>query len=167
MSLEERLLAGGMDAAIVSPGPDRQTGLDYHVVVDDVIAAAVHIDDSSVGLANIDIDALRDRDIVTLQPGSGTRARFEAACKEAGFAPLIRFEASDPVAVAELAVYGLGVAILPASFATSVDALRSLTIGQPPLRAQVALAWRADAPGSPATRALLAYVRAWTMRLHL
>ncbi|EFG79753.1 LysR substrate binding domain protein [Mycobacterium parascrofulaceum ATCC BAA-614] len=158
LSLEERLLTGSMDAAIVSRGRDRPSGLAYQDLVDDEIAGAVCADDSLVGLANIDIDALRDRDIVTLQPGAGTRSRFEAACKKAGFTPRIRFEVSDPAVVAELAAHGLGLAILPASFATSVDALHCFTIGEPPLRAQVALAWR-DAPGSPASRALLAYAR--------
>lgn len=159
-SLEGQLLVGTMDAAIVSPGPRKRAGLGYHVIVDDVIAAAVHIDDPSAAAANIGYEALRDRDIVALQRGAGTRARFEAACKEAGFTPRIRFEASDPTAVAELAVHGLGVAILPASFASGVNGLRSLTISSPALRAQLALAWRADAPASPATHAFLAYARA-------
>ena len=166
-SLEERLLAGSMDAAIVSPGLDPCEGLDYHLLVDDVIVAAIPVDDPSLGVANTGIDELRDCPIVSLQAGAGTRARFVAACRKAGFTPNIRFEASDPVAVAELALHGLGVAILPAAFAASVDGLRTLTINRPALRAQVALASRASAPSSPAARALIAHVQAEYQQAHI
>lgn len=157
-TLEHRLLSGNMDVAIVSPGYERLPGLRYRTLVDDIVAAAVSTDDPLMGQSNVRIDALRARTIVTLPRGTGTRSRFDAACAKAAFTPKVRFEASDPAAVAKLALLGLGVAVVPISFARRVNGLHPMTIGEPPLRAQLALAWHETAPKSPAARALIAYV---------
>jgi DNA-binding transcriptional LysR family regulator len=65
----------------------------------------------------------------------------------------IAFEASDPGVLAQLAARGLGVAILPEPVA---GGLRTLALG---LRGQIALAWRAGGPASPAARALVSHAR--------
>jgi len=62
--------------------------------------------------------------------------------------------------LAQLAVRGLGVAILPESLGSSYPDLHALTITKPRLRSRVELAWRADGPVSPAARTLIDYARA-------
>ena len=68
--------------------------------------------------------------------------------------PRIAFEASTPVALADLAERGLGVAIVPASVARNREGLRALAI-VPELRGRLVLAWRSDGPMSPAAHVLV------------
>jgi DNA-binding transcriptional LysR family regulator len=67
----------------------------------------------------------------------------------------IAFEASDPGAVAQLAVRRLGVAILPASLAALEPDLCGVPITTPTLRSRIELAWKAGVTASPAARALI------------
>src|SRR5262245_35499795 len=72
----------------------------------------------------------------------------------------IAFEANHPHALVELAVRGLGVAIVPESTArTRSPELRAIAIARPDLRGRLALAWRADGALSPAARALIGHAR--------
>ena len=50
--------------------------------------------------------------------GTGIRTVFDQACAAAGLRPDIALQASAPDAVADLAIRGLGVAILSESMAT-------------------------------------------------
>ncbi|WP_323185636.1 LysR substrate-binding domain-containing protein [Kitasatospora sp. NBC_01287] len=79
----------------------------------------------------------------------------------AGFTPRIAFEAGHPELLAALAARGLGVALLPRAFALARAAeLHVITIASPALRGRLVLAWRAEGPGGPAGRVLLARTRA-------
>jgi DNA-binding transcriptional LysR family regulator len=61
--------------------------------------------------------------------------------------------------LAQLAVRGLGVAILPETLGRSIPDLHALAITKPRLRSRIELAWRADGPVSPAARTLIDYAR--------
>ncbi|MDV3129648.1 LysR substrate-binding domain-containing protein [Mycobacterium sp. 21AC1] len=157
--LLEQLQTGRLDLALVSMGPgEHREGIGTVVVTDQAIEAAVcHSDElatrSAVGLAQ-----LRDRPIIALPPGAGIRQQFDVACARAGFTPRVAFEASTPVALADLAERGLGIAILPSSVARGRESLRALTI-DPPMRARLVLAWRSRGPMSPAARVLVKMAR--------
>ena len=73
---------------------------------------------------------------------------------EPGSRPRIAFEASTPLALADLAERGLGVAIVPASVPRGRDGLHALAI-VPELRGRLVLAWRSGGPMSPAARVLV------------
>jgi len=68
--------------------------------------------------------------------------------------PRVAFEASTPLALADLAERGLGVAIVPASVPRGRDGLHALPI-VPELRGRLVLAWRSGGPMSPAARVLV------------
>ncbi|WP_028921328.1 LysR substrate-binding domain-containing protein [Pseudonocardia acaciae] len=158
--LVEALGAGRMDAAVIAPGVTAPTGLETLTVADEPLAAAVGHRDALADRDTITLAELRDRPLVSFPHSVGTRALIDDACASAGFRPRIAFEASDPNVLAELAASGLGVAILPAPYAQARPAdLRTITITRPDLRGQLALAWRADAPLSPAARALIDHIR--------
>ena len=72
--------------------------------------------------------------------------------------PRIAFEASTPIALAELAERGLGVAILPSSVSRSRPGLHALAI-RPEMRGRLVLAWRSAGPMNPATSVLLQMAR--------
>jgi DNA-binding transcriptional LysR family regulator len=153
--LIEKVRTGRLDTAIVSVGPDeRPDGLDVEVVTDEAIAAAVSPTDELASRKTIRLKDLADCRLIALPVGAGIRHQFDAACARAGVTPRVAFEASTPLALAELAERGLGVAIVPASVPRNRDGLRALVI-VPELRARLVLAWRSDGPMSPAARVLV------------
>jgi DNA-binding transcriptional LysR family regulator len=158
-ALIEKVRTGRLDAAIVSVGPDEQPeGLDIEVVTDEAIQAAVARTDELASRKTIRLRDLTDRQLIALPLGAGIRHQFDAACARAGVTPRIAFEASTPLALAELAERGLGVAIVPASVPRRRDRLHALTI-VPQLRGRLVLAWRSGGPMSPAARVLVEKAR--------
>jgi DNA-binding transcriptional LysR family regulator len=108
---------------------------------------------SSFTYHRIDADGVRINCAV-----GGIRHQLEIACAAAGFTPRISFEANTPLALADLAERGLGVAILPRSISHNRAGLHPLSI-VPELRGRLVLAWRAAGPMSPAARAVLGNAR--------
>ena len=154
-TLIEMVCTGRLDAAIVSVGPgERPEGLDVEVVTDEAIAAAVCQTDELASRKTIRLTDLADRQLIALPVGAGIRHQFDAACAKAGVSPRVAFEASTPLALADLAERGLGVAIVPASVPRGRDGLHALPI-VPELRGRLVLAWRSDGPMSPAARVLV------------
>ena len=154
-ALIEKVRTGGLDAAIVSVGPDeRPEGLDVEVVTDEAIQAAVSRTDELASRKTIRLRDLADRQLIALPVGAGIRHQFDAACATAGVSPRIAFEASTPLALADLAERGLGVAIVPASVPRDRDGLHALAI-VPELRGRLVLAWRSGGPISPAAGVLV------------
>jgi DNA-binding transcriptional LysR family regulator len=157
--LIDQLHSGVLDAAIVSVGSDeRLDGLDVDVVTDEAIYAAVSHDDEWAGTATIGLAALAERSLIALPVGTGLRARLDQAFAAAGVSPHVAFEASTPIALAELAERGLGVAVVPSSVARTRPALHAVAI-KPELRGRLVLAARATGPISPATAVLLQMAR--------
>lgn len=144
---------GRIDAAIVSIGIDEEPdGLDVDVVTAQPIAAAVSRDDPLSSHASITLAQLCERPLIALPAGTGLRTTLDAACKREGLVPHIAFEASSPLALADLAEHGLGVAIVPESVAHGRPSLHALRIA-PQLRGRLVWAW-ARGTSSPAARVL-------------
>jgi DNA-binding transcriptional LysR family regulator len=68
---------------------------------------------------------------------------------------VVSLEASNPEVVGDLAARGLGVAVLPESYARTRDDLHLVRISRPTLRGRVGVAWRSDGRLSPAATALV------------
>jgi DNA-binding transcriptional LysR family regulator len=158
-ALIEKVRTGRLDAAIVSVAPDEQPeGLDVEVATDEAIVAVVCPTDELAARKTIRLADLADRPLIALPVGAGIRHQFDAACAKAGVSPRIAFEATTPLALADLAERGLGVAIVPASVPRGRDGLHALAI-IPQLRGQLVLAWRSGGPMSPAARVLVEKAR--------
>ncbi len=158
-ALIEGVRTGRLDAAIVSVGADEvPEGLDVEVATDEAIDAAVCLTDEWARRKTVRLTDLRDRALIALPVGAGIRHQFDAACHRAGIIPRVAFEASTPLALADLAERGLGVAIVPASVARSRERLHPLAI-VPELRGRLVLAWRSEGPMSPAARVLVQKAR--------
>ncbi|MDQ0381703.1 LysR family transcriptional regulator [Amycolatopsis thermophila] len=159
--LTDGIRTGRLDAAIVSMATDeRPSGLDVAVLTDQAIFAAVGRDDAWAARADVPLEELRSRPLISLPAGTGLRARLDEAFAAKGLTARIGFEAAHPTVLADLAARGLGVAILPESVATARPDLHPLPITDPPLRGCLALAWRAAGPVSPAARVFLDRARA-------
>jgi DNA-binding transcriptional LysR family regulator len=158
-ALIERVRTGQLDAAIVSVPPDEHPGgLEIEVATDEAIVAVVGPTDALAARKTVRLRDLADRQLIALPVGAGIRHQFDDACAKAGVTPRIAFEASTPLALADLAERGLGVAIVPASVPRGRDGLHAVAI-VPELRGRLALAWRSGGPMSPAARALVERAR--------
>ena len=128
-ALIENIRTGQLDVAIVSVGPDEvPEGLAVEVVTDEAIHAAVCPTDPLARRTKVRLADLRDRALIALPVGAGIRHQFDRACAAAGVSPRIAFEAGTPLALADLAERGLGVAIVPASVPRGRDGLHALPI---------------------------------------
>src|ERR1700754_2232437 len=153
--LIENVRSGALDLAIVSVGPDEQPeGLEVEVVTDEAVEAAVCPTDPLAKRTKIRLADLHDRPLIALPVGAGIRRQFDIACAKVGVTPRIAYEASTPLALADLAESGLGVSIVPASVPRVRDGLHALAI-VPELRGRLVLAWRAGGPITPAARVLV------------
>jgi DNA-binding transcriptional LysR family regulator len=158
-ALIEKARTGQLDAAIVSVPPDeRPEGLEIEVATNEAIVAAVAPTDALASRKTVRLSDLADRKLIALPVGTGIRHQFDTACAKAGVTPRIAFEASTPLALADLAERGLGVAIVPASVPRGREQLRALAI-VPQLRGRLVLAWRSGGPMSPAARVLVEKAR--------
>jgi DNA-binding transcriptional LysR family regulator len=151
------VLAGDLDAAIIAVAGEPPEGLGVHVLLDQAIVVAVNQRDPLARRTRIPIEALRDRALICLPLGTGVRTSLETACARAGFRPRVAFEAGTPQMLAELAERGLGTAVLPESLVHHRPGLHGLSVAG--LRGRLVLAWRGDAPSSPAGRALVSRAR--------
>jgi DNA-binding transcriptional LysR family regulator len=155
----DALLDGRSDLAIVGIVGDPPPGIAAEPLSDEPLVAAVGPDDPLAGRSHVHLRELVDRPIIALPPGTGLRAGIDAALAAAGIAPRIAYEAGTPAMLGELAVRGLGVALVPASVVPFVDGLVAIDL-EPALRGRVDLAWPSTRPVGPAGRALIAHVRA-------
>lgn len=98
--------------------------------------------------------------LIAFQPGSSTRARLDAALARAGTEPRIAVEVNDLALVRSLAANGLGVAVLPRSFAELPGPRVMIRPLQPSLRMKVVLWWLRGRRLSPAARAFVEFTTA-------
>ncbi|MEU7111934.1 LysR family transcriptional regulator substrate-binding protein [Streptomyces sp. NPDC046182] len=68
---------------------------------------------TDTGGTGLRLEALRDRPLISLPRGTGTRGMLERACARAGFRPRVVLEAADPRFLAQIAARGLGAAAVP------------------------------------------------------
>ena len=153
--LLEAVARGEVDVAIVGIGAQPvPSGVRTRVVATEPLVLAVRNGDPLSRRKTVTLAELRERAMITLVPGSGLRTVLDHACREAGFTPQITAETSDLASLVELAVEGIGVAVLPRSATDGAD-VTVLRLTRPRLRRRTALAWN-EAATSPAGRALLA-----------
>ncbi len=106
-ALLDGLHSGRLDAAIVSVGAELPAGLAAEVVTDQRIVAAVAGDHPWHRRRTVALRDLADHLVIALPTGAGIRHQFDQACRGAGVAARVAFEASTPHALAELAERGL------------------------------------------------------------
>jgi DNA-binding transcriptional LysR family regulator len=154
------LLDGRLDLALIGSAGAETPGIDVAVVVDEALVAAVSRDDPLASHRTIAVADLCEQPLVCLPRGTGVRTALDAACARAGFEPRIVFEVSALPMAAELAVLGLGLAILPTSTARAHQpALHVLQLGRPPVRSRLELAWSPAEATNPAARVLIEHAR--------
>jgi LysR family transcriptional regulator, transcription activator of glutamate synthase operon len=106
------------------------------------------------------ISALADQRLIGFEHGSSVRELVDAAFKRAGIEPRIALEGNDLALVRSLVAQGIGIAILPRTFAELPGPPVALRPLSPALKMVVALWWRRGRHLSPAARAFVDFARA-------
>ncbi|WP_380160600.1 LysR family transcriptional regulator [Kineococcus sp. R86509] len=123
-------------------------------VAHEPLAALVATDHRWARRRTVTLAELCGEPLLSVPPGGGLRTVLDETCAAHGLTYRIALEANSPVLLASLAAQGLGVALVPASFADSStgDTVHPLRIVRPGLVGRVQVLWRRENP-SPATRA--------------
>jgi DNA-binding transcriptional LysR family regulator len=158
----EMLTSGELDAAFIQLPEHPPSGLVTELLHVEEFALVLGPDHRLAGRDEVPLAELAGEDWIVFTRGTGIDSALRAACAAAGFEPHAKFESSALQTVRALAGAGLGVAMLPRSFAEDEQGARVVRIAPPvPLR-RVALAWP-DRP-LPAGTAFVQFVRATASR---
>lgn len=153
-ALVQQVRDGSVDLALVGLAAALPEGLDGHVVVAERLAAAVPQGHPLAARDEVTLAELCGYPLVCMPEGTGIRAVLDRACAARGLRPTVAVQASMPSAIADLALRGLGVAVLSESMARAGrDGLTVLRIVDADVPALLALVW-SPAVG-PALRELL------------
>jgi DNA-binding transcriptional LysR family regulator len=141
------LREGRLDLAVVGLATGPPPGIATQVLLDEPFLAVTSPTGPLADRTAVGLPELGEVPLMALPKGTGLRTALD--------------EAADPNVLVQLAMRGLGVAIVPESLARYHEAdLRIVGIAGAGLRGVLALAWRTEGPLSPAARALIAFARA-------
>lgn len=156
--LIERVRAGATDLALIGVSGTTPQGLDTLPIVSERLVAAVPLGHPLAERPLVTLADISMYPIVCMPEGTGIRTVFDRACAAKGIHPDIALQASAPSAIADLAIRGLGIAILSESMgASQAGRLEALVIDDVETPTGLALIWTATK--SPALRELLPHCR--------
>lgn len=150
-ALQDRVLAGSLDLALIGYAGEAAPGLEADVVIDEPIAAVVPAG-HPLDRAELRLAGLLDEKVLCLSRGTGIRAAYEDSCRRLGLDPRVDLDAGSPTALLRLAERGAGVAVLSASSARDAG-LRIVPLADAATHARLGLVARPD-EHAPAVRLL-------------
>ncbi|QDQ09807.1 LysR family transcriptional regulator [Streptomyces spectabilis] len=157
--LVEQVREGRLDAAFIGVRPGFRTqGVHDRELAHGQHVAVVAPDHPLAAHREVDLRFLADEVFVDFAEGSAARAQSDQAFAAAGLRREVAFEVSGVELMSRMVRQGLGVALLPASFATELHGLRSVPIADGPVRVE-RLVWNRSTP-TPAASAFLALLDA-------
>jgi DNA-binding transcriptional LysR family regulator len=172
-ALMDTLRSGAVDLAVTAP-PPYEPGLQWRRLLTEPLLLAVPPRHRLARRRRVGLTEVADEPFVVLRTGMGLRTIVEEACHEAGFAPRIAFEGDEVATLRGLVGAGLGVSLLPsqqpvpprgsapAATARGEGAVPLILVTRPACARQIGLAWFADRPLPPASRAFRDHVlREW------
>lgn len=110
--------------------------------------------------SSVPVAALRDVPLVMFRDGYDLKTTTVAACRQAGFEPVVAIDGGEMDGVLALTAAGLGAAVLPRTALTERPDLRAVRFEEPGLRRSVGVARRRDRILSRAGQAFLELLRA-------
>jgi DNA-binding transcriptional LysR family regulator len=152
--LTEAVRRGAADVALIGTSGTSPTGLDTLAISSERIVVAVPFGHPLARRKRASLADIASYPIVCMPQGTAPRTMFDQACVANGVRPDIVLQASAPDAVADLAIRGLGVAVLTQSMAANHDQrLKALVLDDIRTPAGLALIWTATT--SPALQEFL------------
>ncbi|QES42987.1 LysR family transcriptional regulator [Streptomyces venezuelae] len=152
--LMERLRAGTADLALISTAGTPPPTLETYEIIREPLVAAMPATHPLCAHPEVTLADLAQHSVVSLPTGTGVRKVFDEACAAAGVHMEIAFQAGAPSAIADLAIRGLGVAILSDSLVSQHRPhLTTRPITDIPTEPVLSLSW--STTDNPALRQLL------------
>jgi DNA-binding transcriptional LysR family regulator len=140
--LVEAVRAGSMDIALAATAGVAPPDLAATLIVSEGLAVAVPEGHPLAGRQSVTLAEVTGYPIICLPVGTGVRAVLDLECASQGLHPDITLQCSAPDAVADLAVRGLGVAVLSASMAAGYqNQLSAVPIRGLEIPAVLSLVW--------------------------
>lgn len=152
----EMLDAGELDVAFIQLPDPLPSGIVAELMHAEEFVLVVGTGHPLADRGEVSLSAVAKDDFIVFTKGTGIDTAFRSACQSAGFEPHAKYESSALSTVRALAAAGLGVAMLPRSFAEDDAEARIVRIAPPTPIRRVALAWT-DRP-LPAGTAFVRYV---------
>jgi DNA-binding transcriptional LysR family regulator len=155
---------GTVDAAVITFAPDRLPArLQGTLITRERLLALVPYGHALATSDRVSLTDLATESLVTFPSGSGVRQAIDEGFRAAGARrPTVTAETIDPLAMIELVGVGLGVAIVPPSFADlATPAVRAVELAPPGLLENVTLAWPRERRALPALDAFLELAADW------
>lgn len=156
--LIESVRTGAADLALIGTAGTAPDGLEALSIISERLVAAVPTGHPLAKRRRASLAEISAYPIVCMPTGTGIRTVFDQACAAKGIQPHIALQASAAAAIADLAIRGLGIAILSESMVANHDErLKALALDDIKTPALLALIWRTTS--SPALRELLKHTR--------
>ena len=155
---------GTVDVAVITFAPDRLPArLQGTLIARERLLALVPYGHQLASRRRLTLSELAAEPLVTFPRGSGVRQTIDDGFRAAGAPrPAVTAETIDPLAMIELVGVGLGVAIVPPSFADlATPAVRAVELAAPGLLENVTLAWPRERRALPALDAFLELAADW------
>jgi DNA-binding transcriptional LysR family regulator len=158
----DRLIDGvrarAIDLALVGTGAAVPAGLGSLTIISERLVAAIPAGHPLTKKRRVTLSDVSAHPIVCMPRGTGIRTVFDQACAAQAIRPRIALQASAAGAIVDLAIRGLGVAILSESMAANYrDQLNARAIDDVEIPVLLALVWTTTK--SPALRELLHHAR--------
>lgn len=157
--LARQVIAGDLDLALLSLPGRAPAGLALHPVSDEPLLLACPPGHPLARQRRATVAQLAGEPFIDFTPGWGNRAAADRAFAAAGLSREVRFEVADFATAASLVRNGLGVALLPESFTTSLPGLPLISVTGAQLRWPVSVATPARRRLSAAGQAFLAELK--------
>jgi DNA-binding transcriptional LysR family regulator len=156
--LIERVRTGAADLALIGTAGTPPHGLDALPIVNERLIAAVPVAHPLTRRRRATLADISAYPIVCMPEGTGIRTVFDQACAAKDIRPEIALEASAPAAIVDLAIRGLGIAILSESMVARHDGrLTALALDE--IKTPALLALISKTTNNPALRELLRHCR--------
>lgn len=145
--LTHELAQGRLDLALlITPLSETRPDIETVPLRRDRLVLAAPADETADDAlpSTIEVSQLRDLPLVMFRTGYDLRETTLAACADAGFAPRISVEGGEMLSVLRFVESGLGYAVVPEMVLANRPGLRPVTLRNPSLSRQIALAHRRD-----------------------
>jgi DNA-binding transcriptional LysR family regulator len=153
--LVDRLEQGELDLALVIL-PTRQSWVQTRALAVEELVLAIGPGHRLAHRATVSLAELRDVPLVMFRDRYDLRRSTLAACRWAGFEPVLAIEGLEMDGVLAMTAAGVGAAIVPESMVPEGGALRALRFSDDHLVRTIGLASRRDRPLSVAANAFVA-----------
>lgn len=151
-----------VDLALIGVAGTIPPGLDALVIANERLVAAVPFNHLLAKRDRATLSDIREYPIVCMPEGTGLRAVCDQACAANAVQPHIALQASAPGTLADLAIRGLGIAILSESMAASYDEhLKAIALDDAGTPAVLVMVWTST--NNPVLRELLRQSRQYVM----